>query len=301
MTSTTPVLDDRPGVEPAVDVRGLRQTRGTFDLDVDLTVPAGLVSGIVGPNGAGKSTTLRSILGLTPHREGTVRLLGEEVGPDVTTVRQVGVVLDHPLLSPHWRVRSAAARVGRFHRTWDGSLLEELLTRFSVPTGVRVGELSRGQSVGLSIALALAHRPRLLVLDEPTSGLDPAARAEFADVVRAFMAEEGRTVLFSTHITTDLDHLADVLHVIAAGRVVWSGPLEEVREEFAVVRGPGVPDDRVQAALIGARRGPHGYEGLIRTSDTAVLHPDAVLETATTDELVAHLAALPPRRPEVSR
>ena len=160
-----------------------------------------------------------------------------------------------------------------------------------MPSGVRVKDLSRGQSVKLQLALALAHRPELLILDEPTSGLDPVARLEVLDVFRDFLIEEGRTILFSTHITSDLERIADHLHVIGGGRTCFEGPLTDLTEQWAVARGPiSALTSEAESALVGVRRGSAGtFSGLIRVSDTAAFGPDVLIETPSTDEAVAAL------------
>jgi ABC-2 type transport system ATP-binding protein len=174
---------------------------------------------------------------------------------------------------------------------WDETYFQQLLERFDVPAGNRVNELSRGQSVKLSLAMALAHRPELLVLDEPSSGLDPVARRDLADILREFMLDPNHTVLFSTHITPDLDDLADHIIVLTAGRVAYTGLLDELHERFAVVRGRAPFPENARPATIGLRLESSGaYEALIRTDDTALFGSDAMIEAASTDDVVVHFA-----------
>lgn len=276
----------------AVDIHGLRKQRDRFSLgDIDLQIPTGYITGLVGPNGAGKTTLIKSLLGLIEPDAGTVSLFGDAPSGSVTARNRIGVVLDRITAAPEWRAGSVGHRIGSLYTQWDESLFQELLGRFDIPGDNRVDALSRGQTVKLAFAMALAHHPDLLVLDEPSSGLDPSARRDLADAIREFMLDPDHTVLFSTHITGDLEDLADHVVVLNAGRIAYGGMLEELHERFAVVRGAQPFPEAALSSTIGLRIEPSGrYEGLIRTEDTAWFGPDTVIDSATTDEVVVHLA-----------
>lgn len=276
----------------AVSVQGLTKQRDAFALrDVTMTVPSGYVTGLVGPNGAGKTSLLKSMLGLLTPDAGTVQVLGGDPAAHPGARDRVGVVLDRVTAAPEWRVGTIGRRIGRLYAHWDESTWRDLLDRFGLPVGNRVDALSRGQTVKLSLAMALAHDPDLLVLDEPTSGLDPVARRELADLIREYMTDPGHSVLFSTHITAELDDLADHIVVLNAGRVVFAGMLDELHDRFAVVRSSTPITPGVRTAAIGAGTGPSGgYEALIRTDDTAAFGSDVVIDQATTDDVVVHFA-----------
>jgi ABC-2 type transport system ATP-binding protein len=275
----------------AIEVHGLTHARPGFAIDgIELELPTGSVLGLVGPNGAGKTTTISAMLGMLEPDAGTIRLLGEPLTRSRSVMQRVGVVLDRPFVSPDWRVDGLGRRIGPFYRRWDEAEFRRLLERFDVPTSARVGTLSRGQSVALSLALALGHRPDLLVLDEPSSGLDPASRSELADVLREFMIDETHSVLLSTHITSDLEGLADHVAVLGRGRVAWSGTMDDLREGFAVVRGFGLPAPDAAAAIVGIRREGERFDGLVRTHDSALFGPDAVLDAAGVDDVILYLA-----------
>ena len=158
-----------------------------------------------------------------------------------------------------------------------------------MPERTHAKDLSRGQGLKLSLALALAHDPELLVLDEPTSGIDPVARLDILDVLRDFMVDPGHSILFSTHITSDLERIADRLHVIARGRTVFDGSLDELGEHWAIVRAPLEDlDAGTRAALVGARTTRSGtLEALVATSDTALFPRSALIEEVALDEAVA--------------
>ena len=283
----------RPDPGPAVRLDAVVRRQGAFTLGpLDMSVPSGLVTGFVGPNGAGKTTAIKAMLGMIGIDAGSIDVLGAAPG---ARHDRVGVVLDTVALPPEWTAVSAAGNLGRFYPGWDRDLFDELLVRLDVPPRVRVKDLSRGQGVKLRLVLALAHRPELLILDEPTSGLDPVARLDVLDVLRDFLVEEGRTILFSTHITSDLEQIADHLHIIGAGRTRFAGPLTDLTEQWAMARGPvSALTPAAEAALAGTRRnGAGAFSGLIRVSDTAAFGPDVVVEPPSIEEAVAAMTRGP--------
>ncbi len=283
----------RPAPAGAIRLDAVVRRQGTFTLGpLDMTVPAGMVTGFVGPNGAGKTTAIKAMLGMVGIDAGSISVLGGAPG---ARHGRIGVVLDRLALSRDWTAVSAARSLERFYPDWDRDLLDDLLTRLDVPARVKIKDLSRGQGVKLQLALALAHRPELLILDEPTSGLDPVARLDVLDVLRDFLVEEGRTILFSTHITSDLEQIADHLHIIGAGRTRFAGPLTDLTEQWAMARGPvSALTPAAEAALAGTRRnGAGAFSGLIRVSDTAAFGPDVVVEPPSIEEAVAAMTRGP--------
>nr|WP_300148849.1 ABC transporter ATP-binding protein [Propionicimonas sp.] len=277
--------------QPAIRVRGLQRDFGRFRLGpIDLDLPVGYVTGLVGANGAGKTTLLKAMLGLIRIDACTVHPDTGD-GPSTLAGEDVGVVFDQPTLIPEWTATQAAQALRPFSTRWDDQLFTGLIDRFRIARTGRVGTLSRGETTKLSLALALARRPRLLILDEPTSGLDPAARRVVLDLFREFMAaDDGHTILFSTHITGDLDNIADHLRVIDAGRIVEAGTLDDVLERYAVVRGATTDLTAVaRHAVRGLRENAGAFHGLIATADTALFGPDALIEPAGIDDIVVHL------------
>lgn len=271
-----------------VRISNLRITRASFEVgDVSFTIPRGVVVGLVGPNGAGKTTMIHSLLGLMKPDAGQIEVLGEPAGSS-GALSKTGIVLDQPTAAGDWRVHSISRRLAPFYPDWDDQLFTELLDRLDVPRSQRVNELSRGQGVKLSLASALAQRPELLILDEPSSGLDPGSRRQIGDVIRQFMVDPRHAVLFSTHITTDLDDLADQLIVFVGGRIAHHGVLPDAKEDFAMARGTGeVPS----SGTLGPLRAGEQWSALIRTDDSVMFGPDVVIDEARIDDIIIHLAA----------
>lgn len=279
--------------EPAaIEIRGLRKDYGRFRLGpIDLDLPAGYVTGLVGANGAGKTTLLKSVLGLVRPDAGSVQQARDGRALPGIDLAGTGVVFDQLTVIPEWTARGAAAAIAPFCPRWDATLFADLLERFRVASDARIGTLSRGEGTKLSLALALARRPGLLILDEPTSGLDPSARRDVIDVFAEFMAaDEGHTILFSTHITSDLDRIADHLRVLAGGQLVEAGPLAEVLERYAMVRGPSAAlSAPARAAVHGLREVNGAFDALVNVRHTALFGPEVLIEPAGIDDLVVHL------------
>jgi ABC-2 type transport system ATP-binding protein len=269
-------------------VDNLHIRRNTFAItDVSFSLTRGSVVGLVGPNGAGKTTIIRSLLGLISPDAGRVTVVGHPAGSPEALAR-TGIALDEPTAAPDWQITSIGRRLAPFYPDWDADLLAAMLERLEVPQAQRVSELSRGQGVKLSLAMALAHRPELLILDEPSSGLDPASRRDIGAVIREFMVDPQHAVLFSTHITTDLTDLADDLIVLVGGQIAHRGALPDVMEEFAMARGAGASPN---GGVLGLQRSGDQWSALIRMDQSADFGPDVVIDTATIDDIVIHLAA----------
>lgn len=270
--------DDSP-----LKLQGITKNYKEFHLGpVDLEVPRGYVMGLVGANGAGKTTAIKIALGAVLPGNGVVRLIDKS---------RVGVVLDQPPWPSSWRVRDIAKLVGPFYPDWNQRVFEELCGWAGVSWRLKVKEFSRGMGMKMQLAVALAHEAELLVLDEPTSGLDPLARGELLDMLSEFMTSERHSVLFSTHITSDLDRIADMVTILDAGRVIASGSREDLLETWVMVRG-GVADltDGLSSRVRGLRRHSVGWEGLLPAADLGLCGPGVVAETPSIEELLVHLA-----------
>lgn len=224
-------------------IQGLCKRYGDFALrDVDLAVPAGAVVGLVGSNGAGKTTVIKSLLGLVRPDAGSIHMLGCDVlgstPKEAARARQgVGAVFDTCPFPKGFSVRDAGATMAAVYEGWDGARFERCLDLFGLPARQKVEKLSRGMGMKLSLACALSHDAQLLVLDEATAGLDPLAREEMLGILRGYLAEqEDRGVLMATHITSDLERVADYVVCIDGGRMVFSLEKDRITEDAAVAR-----------------------------------------------------------------
>jgi len=223
----------------AIDVSGLVKrfgTRAVLD-SIDLRVPRGQVIGLLGLNGSGKSTLIKCLLGLLRADEGSATVLGTDAWQLADREKaRIGYVPQEATLYPWLTVRQTVAYVSSFYSRWDRAWGEELLRRWDLPLGHRVGPLSVGQEQKLALVLALGHRPELLILDEPVASLDPVARRWFLETVLETAAEGAGTVLFSTHITSDLERVASHVALLREGKVTFHDEIDVLKDRVKRLR-----------------------------------------------------------------
>ncbi len=226
-----------PVSEPVVQVSELSRRFGaTTALDsVTLSLPRGAVYGLVGANGAGKTTLIKHLLGLLQAESGSVRVFGlDPVADPVGVLSRIGYLSEENDL-PGWMRVDELMRYSRaFYPTWDDAYAEELRQTFALDPSAKIKDLSKGQKARTGLLVALAHRPELLVLDEPSSGLDPIVRRDILGAIIRTIAHEGRTVLFSSHLLGEVEEVADHVTMVSRGRIVLSGPLDEIKESHRV-------------------------------------------------------------------
>ena len=212
-----------------LEVRNLCKVYPAFTLqDVSFSVPAGSVTGLVGRNGAGKSTTLKSLLGLVHPDGGEVRFCGMDTAENEKAFKEeIGVVLGGIDFYPKKKLKIITAVTKKFYVNWDEEAYRRYMALFALDEQKRVDQLSNGMRVKYLIALALSHHAKLLILDEPTSGLDPVSRDELVQLFKALVADGQRSVLFSTHITSDLEKCADAIVYIKDGKVYQAASMQE--------------------------------------------------------------------------
>ena len=225
--------DAQPVESPVVHVNEVtRQFGAKTALDrVSLSIPAGTVLGLVGENGAGKTTLIKHILGLLRAESGNVRVFGfDPAEQPVPVLAQIGYLSEEPDLPGWMRVQELMRYVSAFYPTWDDGYASELLERFALNPRARIKTLSKGQRARAGLLVALAYRPRLLVLDEPSSGLDPIVRRDILAAIIRTVAEEGRTVLFSSHLLSEVERVCDRVAMLKSGRLVFHGELSDIKQ-----------------------------------------------------------------------
>jgi ABC-2 type transport system ATP-binding protein len=278
----------------AIEIGGLRKAYKGFTLkDVSFALPRGTIMGLVGPNGAGKTTVIKLILNLVRRQAGEVKIFGEDVIACEKAVKsRIGFVHEVPALVEDVTLRNIAAAVAPLYERWDETHFQSLISDFGLPLGKKFKKLSHGMKMKFSLALALSHDADLLILDEPTSGLDPVFRRELLERLSGLIQDERKAVLFSTHITSDLEMTADYITLLHAGEMVFSLPKDEIRETWAVVRGgPELLNGRLRPIFRGVRETPHYVEAL--TSNVGALKsespPGAVIEKASIEDIMVFI------------
>ena len=221
-----------------IELQNVSKRYKDFELkNVSFCVPEGCIVGLIGENGAGKTTTIKSILNIT-KADGVVKIFGKDNKKEESKIKeQIGVVLDDSFLSDYLTAKQIHSIMKDVYKTWDENKFFQLLKQFQLPTDKMIKDFSSGMKMKLKIATAIAHNPKLLILDEPTSGLDPVVRNEILDIFRNYIEEdETRSILLSTHITTDLEHISDYIVFMEKGKILFHLPTNELLENFGIIK-----------------------------------------------------------------
>ncbi len=276
----------------AIEVTGLCKQYPDFSLqNVSFTVPAGSIVGMIGENGAGKTTTLRAILGALHPDAGEIRLLGQSP-MDLNAKAQIGVVFSDAFFSELLSAHQLTGILASIQPSFDKDYWNTLLDRFSIPRKKQLKDLSLGMRAKVRLAAALSHHPKLLILDEATSGLDPVMRGEVLDMLWEFIQQEDHSVLMSTHITSDLEKIADSIIFIHNGQCLFQRDSDQLLQDFGILRANEQEISRLPDSLIEARReGTFGREVLVNDrQQAAALLPGAVLDKASIEDIMRLLA-----------
>lgn len=252
-----------------LSVQNLSKHYPNFDLkDVSFSLEKGYIMGFIGSNGAGKTTTLKSMLGLVHKDGGTVSMLGMDFDQREQEIKQhIGFMFGGVDYYSKTKIRTITDVVRRFYREWDDSIYNTYMHRFALDENKRPSELSSGMRIKYSLVLALSHRATLLLLDEPTSGLDPVARDNLLELFQEFIEDGERSILFSTHITSDLEKCADFITYIENGRIIESRTKDELLQAYRLVKGTSQQLEALQPRLIASKSHAYGFSGLIKTAD----------------------------------
>ena len=273
-----------------LELTGVCKRYPSFSLrDVSFTVPAGSIMALIGENGAGKTTTIKLILNEIRRDAGSVRIFGRDNVRDETAVKEeIGVVFDESYFHSGFSAEDVGKILKGVYKSWDGALYRRYLDRFSLPAGKAIKDYSRGMKMKLSIASALAHHPRLLILDEATSGLDPVVRSEVLDLLLDFIQDEERGVLFSSHITSDLERIADYVTFLHGGQVVFSRQKDELLDRTGILKcGASQFGSLDRSDVLRVRRGSVECEALVADRRAAARkYPGLVVDPATLDEIM---------------
>jgi ABC-2 type transport system ATP-binding protein len=281
-------------MDKILEINNLRKEFKRFVLDnITFSLPRGFIMGFIGPNGAGKTTTLKLIMNLLRRNGGEIKVFGLDSFRHEKEIKEkIGFVYDETYYFELLNAAEIGFLMPRFYRSWDRAAYERYVTHFELPAKTKIREFSRGMKMKLSLAVALSHNAELVLLDEPTSGLDPVFRQEILEILVEVIQDGNKSVLFSSHITSDLEKIADYVTFIDKGRIIFSQNREEVLGRYFVVRGPKTdmnPD--LKARLHGLRNGAFGFEGLCADIDAARSHisNQCVMEKASLEQIMVYL------------
>lgn len=263
-----------------------------FELkNINLTIPKGYVTGFIGPNGAGKSTTIQIMMGLLKQDSGAISLFNESP-QDAKHRERIGFVYDELHVYDEFTLQRLKNITASAYKTWDEATFQKLLKMYQLPEKKRIKTFSKGMKMKASLAFALAHHPDLLIMDEPTAGLDPIFRRTLIEQLQDYMLGSEKTIFFSTHITTDLEQFADYIAFIYEGEMVFYRSIEEIYEQFVLVKGEQtILDKDIRKELIGIRETAHGFTALLDSKKTNIqlFQEEALLEKASLQDIMYFL------------
>jgi len=253
----------------ALEIRSINKKYEGFQLkDVSFQLEKGYIMGFIGANGAGKTTTIKSILNMIHIDSGEVSILGKSMSEHELELKQdIGCAFGGIDFYTRSKIKTLTEVIKKFYKNWDDGTYKSYLRRFKLDENKKVAELSTGMKVKYGLALALSHGAKLLVLDEPTSGLDPVARDDLLDVFQELVAGGEISILFSTHITSDLEKCADFITFIANGQIVGSAEKNEFVESYRLLNGSESQLEQVKERLISYKVNSFGFTGLIHFRD----------------------------------
>lgn len=254
----------------SLQIENLSKTYSSFKLDnVSFSLEQGYIMGFIGRNGAGKTTTLKSMLNFVHPESGNVIINGFDINKDEFEVKNsIGFVSGLDGFYSTKKIKEVTNVTKRFFKNWNDNLYNDLLNKFNLDENKLIKSLSAGMKVKYQIALAMSHDAKLLILDEPTSGLDPVSRDELIILFQDYVADGEHSILFSTHVTSDLDKCADYITYIKNGKILDSSDIVSFKEKYLLVAGkPEDVTDDIKSKIIGYHKHNFGFEGMILTSD----------------------------------
>lgn len=274
----------------AIQVRHVGKTYDKFRLeDISFRVPEGSIMGLIGENGAGKSTIINCILEVIEKDEGEIEILGTPIEQRKLAMREeVGVVFDISDFYDPFTLEQSEKIVKDMYKNWDTKVFHTYVEKFNLPKNKKIQKFSKGMKMKTSIAIALSHHPRILILDEPTSGLDPIMRDEILDIFLDFVQDEHHAILLSSHISTDLEKVADYITFIHDGKLILSSSKDELLNQYGIMKCRNDELDKIEPEdIIHVRKQPYAVEILVKDRELATRkYPKCIVDPASLDDIM---------------
>ncbi len=273
-----------------LEIKNLSKQFKDFELkDISFELKKGYIMGFIGPNGSGKTTIIKLILNLLNKNSGEIKVFGKDNVTDEIVIKDnIGFVFEENHYYEHLTVKKMKDIVAPFYSKWSDEDFNKYLSRFNLDENKKIGNLSKGNKIKFALAIALSHNAELLILDEPTSGLDPLFRNEFCDILREFIQDENKAVLFSTHITSDLENVADYVTYINRGELIFSEEKDTLLQKYCIIKGDKSLLEEVKDKLISYKENPYGFEGLTKRKNEILeeFGSELVYENATIEQIM---------------
>jgi ABC-2 type transport system ATP-binding protein len=276
-----------------LEVNGLNKTFTGFSINsISFKLPAGSIMGFVGQNGAGKTTTIRLILNMLKRNSGEIKVFGlDNIKNELEIKQNLGIIFDDLFFIEMWRIKDIEEAIKGFYKSWDSKLYRQYLDKFNLPLDKKIKELSRGMKIKVLLAVAMSHNAKLLILDEPTSGLDPVARNELLDIFNEYIANGEKSILFSTHITSDLEKAAEYITLIDHGHLFYSGKTCDLINNYFIVRGnPDLLSSELEKNIIGLTKNQSVFVGMIKSSILQNIPKEIAAGIPSIDEILVYIS-----------
>lgn len=278
-------------MENIIELKNVHKSFKGFDIkNFSIAVKKGFVTGFIGGNGVGKSTTIKMIMNLLEPDSGTVSVFGLNYKEHEKEIKQrIGFVYDENILYDHLSLNQMKDIVKHAYENWDDHLFNHYVELFDLPLKKKIKTFSKGMMMKASLTMALSHHAELIIMDEPTSGLDPIFRRELLEILHQLMQDGDKTIFFSTHITTDLDMIADYITFIHNGEHIFTKDLIEIEEEYAIVKGGlELLDREIEQEFLAVRKSNYGFEALTANKGRAeeVFGDMVIMEKPTLEDIM---------------
>ncbi len=276
-----------------LEVKNLRKEFKNFTLDnISFNLEPGYIMGFIGPNGAGKSTTIKLIMNLLKKDGGEIKIFGKDnVKSEKEVKNRIGFVYDENYYYEDLTINTMKNIVAPFYTNWDDNKFNKYIKEFDLNPKAKIKTLSKGMKMKFSLAIALSHKADLIIMDEPTSGLDPVFRRELLDILYSVIEDERKSIFFSTHITTDLEKIADYITFINKGKIVFSEAKDQVLENYGIVKGGvDILDRDTRKEFIGVRETKVGFEALTDNigKTKRIFGDKVIIERASLEDIMVY-------------
>ena len=276
-------------MDSVIEITGLKKKYDNkFELgEIDIDIPSGSIVGLIGENGAGKTTLIKSILNIIKIDKGNIKIFGKDYKNE-NVKEEIGVVLDNTFFPELLTPKDINNSMKSIYKNWDSDLYFSYLKEFDLPENKTINSLSKGMRKKLEIATSLAHKPKLLILDEPTSGLDPVIRSEVLDIFLKFIEDDEHSILLSTHITSDLEHIADKIVFIDEGKIVLEKSRDEIMDDYAILKCDIDYFSKIDKEdILRLRKTKYSYEILVNEKQKmSKKYQDCVLDKISIEDLM---------------
>ncbi|CEN90407.1 ABC transporter ATP-binding protein [[Clostridium] sordellii] len=277
----------------AIEIRDLSKRLNGFELNIDkLDIKKGYITGFVGPNGSGKTTTIKLIMNMLFKDSGSIKIFEKENDIESLNIKAIiGYVGETPGYMQDSKLKAIKKGISCFYKNWNENIYKRYIKQFKLDENKKYKELSKGQQKKFELVMELSHNPKLIIMDEPTANLDPLVRNEFLDILQEHIEKEDATVFYSTHITSDLDKVADYLVFIFEGKVILYGDKESILENHKIIRGnKELLDIETKKELISYNENSFGFEGLAKNIKSAyeVFGEEVIYDNANLEDILMY-------------